>query len=358
MLARRIGLRLSRSERLLTPRIEDYSWDGYVKFTDVKWLEHSNNMTIYLDDAVSEALRDECKFRVAVLAEPSAWMPAVYRNAILNRTNFDLIMTYDDELLKLGSPFTRFIRGGTLASIDSINEPLQPKSNLVSMPLSSKKILPGHNLRHRVYHRLKQRKDLQLDGYGAGAAKPYIDALEPYKEHYFTVAIENHRSDYYMTEKLIEPLLCKTVPIYWGGEAAVKELFNPLGIIFASDYGQIVSAASKLSIADYQSRKLAIDENFEIARSLISQEANLLAQISHESSRLEDGENAGFPSSEFLIPVPTSVGRHPAGARPLLNDRIRQVIEVRFAFWLPFLGALMSRNVPSPMKMMKYLRVW
>ena len=358
MLARRIGLRLSQNERSLTPRIEDYSWDGNVKFTEVTWLERSNYITIYMDDAVSEAPAEDCKYLVAVLSEPQAWIPAAYRRVLVERLKFDMIMTYDDTLLKLGSPFTRFICAGTLASMESLYEPLPPKSDLISISVSSKKTLPGHKLRHQVLRRLRDRRGLKIEAFGAGASKPYVDALEPYKRHYFTFAIENHRAEYYLTEKLIEPLLCKTVPIYWGGESAAKELFNPLGIIFAKNFKDLVEAASKLSVADYNSRKLAIEQNFEIARGLISKEANLLAQITRGMKPGEDRAKSRFLSTEWLGPVPRPVERHPLASTASLRSRARRLQSVRFGSWLSFLSALISGKIPNPLRMLKYLRLW
>lgn len=357
MLAQRIGLRLSQSELSLTPSIEDYSWDGNVKFTNINWLGRSNDITIYMDDAVSEALRDQCKFRVAVLSEPQAWIPAAYRSAILGRSKFDVIMTYDDTLLKLGSPFTPFICAGTLASRESIFEPLPPKSDLISIALSPKKKLPGHKLRHRVLLRLRDREGFKIEGFGAGASKPYVDALEPYKTHHYTFAIENHRAEYYLTEKLIEPLLCKTVPIYWGGESAAKELFNPLGIIFAKNYKELVEAASMISVADYDSRKLAIEQNFEIARGLISKEANLLAQITREMKPSDECAESRLSTAEWLSSVPRPVERYPLAPSSSLKCRARNLQRARFGSWLSFVSALITVKVPSPLRMLRYLRL-
>jgi len=358
MIAGRVGLKVSHSERSLTSRIDDYSWDGRVKFTDVTWLEESNDICIYMDDAVSEAPRDDCEFKIAVLSEPQAWIPAIYRRVLLERSKFDMILTYDDTLLKFGDPFTRFICGGTLASLESLCEPLTPKSSLISMVASSKKTLPGHKLRHNLLREGRGHKGFKIEGFGAGASNPYTDALEPYRRHYFTVAIENHQAEYYLTEKLIEPLLCKTVPIYWGGESAAKELFNPLGIIFATNYKDLVQAAANVSAADYESRKLAIDENFEIARGLMSKEANLLAQITCQMQESTNRAKSPWVPGEWLSKAPRSVERQPLKPQASLTSRARNLQTVRFGSWFAFLAALILGKIPAPMRMLKYLKLW
>jgi hypothetical protein len=54
----------------------------------------------------------------------------------------------------------------------------------------------------------------------------------------FTIAFENQIAPGYVTEKLVEPLLAGSIPIYWGDEHA-KTDFNPEAFIFADDHGSI-----------------------------------------------------------------------------------------------------------------------
>jgi hypothetical protein len=37
-----------------------------------------------------------------------------------------------------------------------------------------------------------------------------------YSQYVFHIAVENGRCPFYMSEKLINPLLCATTPLYWG----------------------------------------------------------------------------------------------------------------------------------------------
>ncbi len=59
-----------------------------------------------------------------------------------------------------------------------------------------------------------------------------IDFLKQYK---FTLAFENSSADGYMTEKLLDPLIAGSVPIYWGSEGNIAP-FNKECMICASDY--------------------------------------------------------------------------------------------------------------------------
>jgi hypothetical protein len=54
-------------------------------------------------------------------------------------------------------------------------------------------------------------------------------------ESLFTIAFENQISPGYVTEKLLDPLIAGSIPIYWGAEEARSD-FNPEAFIFAGDF--------------------------------------------------------------------------------------------------------------------------
>ena len=55
------------------------------------------------------------------------------------------------------------------------------------------------------------------------------------KDYKFTIAFENSMTDGYTTEKMGQPLLMNSVPIYWGNRLVAKE-FNPEAFIDANDF--------------------------------------------------------------------------------------------------------------------------
>lgn len=54
----------------------------------------------------------------------------------------------------------------------------------------------------------------------------------------FTIAFENEIAAGYVTEKLVEPLMAGSIPIYWGAEEA-KSDFNPAAFIHAEDFASM-----------------------------------------------------------------------------------------------------------------------
>ena len=119
--------------------------------------------------------------------------------------------------------------------------PSNQKPKLMSIMVSYKKNTIGHIYRHAlVSHILKYKWPIDIWGNGAdeynkknvvgmgmnggnggGEHSKYIKGnfksmSEMCKEYAFTIAIENTCHDHYFTEKIINPLIYNTIPIYWG----------------------------------------------------------------------------------------------------------------------------------------------
>ena len=61
------------------------------------------------------------------------------------------------------------------------------------------------------------------------------EQLHIYNQYKFTIAFENSSAPGYVCEKILQPLLVGSIPIYWGGED-VKQYFNPDGFIHVNDF--------------------------------------------------------------------------------------------------------------------------
>ena len=59
----------------------------------------------------------------------------------------------------------------------------------------------------------------------------YFNMLSNYK---FMICCENTKMETYTTEKIVNPYLGKTIPIYWGSHN-IKNIFNPDSILFLED---------------------------------------------------------------------------------------------------------------------------
>jgi hypothetical protein len=86
------------------------------------------------------------------------------------------------------------------------------------------------------FHKLSKYKQVTSGGKilnNVGGRVP--DKLEFIRKFKFTIAFENSSYPGYTTEKLIQPMLVHSLPIYWGNPMVVKD-FNPKSFINYHDY--------------------------------------------------------------------------------------------------------------------------
>ena len=60
-------------------------------------------------------------------------------------------------------------------------------------------------------------------------------AIEMYKDYKFVIAMENEDKDGYFTEKIINPIIANSIPIYWGNKK-VFDYINKKRVIYIPDY--------------------------------------------------------------------------------------------------------------------------
>jgi hypothetical protein len=108
------------------------------------------------------------------------------------------------------------------------------KTKTMSIVLSNKISAPGHRYRHVLVENILKNK-LPIDIYGKGASR-YADIgcdfikgefnyVEPYNDYCFTICIENHESNDYISEKFMNPIMNKCMPIYIGAKN-ISKYFN------------------------------------------------------------------------------------------------------------------------------------
>jgi len=108
------------------------------------------------------------------------------------------------------------------------NQPLKylpEKTKSISMMVSEKNQQSGHKYRHDLINKILET-DLPIDIYGRGCmyyeylndnrVKGKFNEREPYENYEFHICIENFETNHYFSEKIMDPLLCSTIPIYLG----------------------------------------------------------------------------------------------------------------------------------------------
>lgn len=198
---------------------------------------------------------DKCNAdrKVGMLIEPPAINPSIYSFCKEHYKKFDYILTFDKELLDMGKNFLFFPFG-----VCWIKDYTKPKKNkMCSMIASDKRFTPGHDFRQLVIQRFADK----VDHYGRGFT--YIENKEDgLRDYYFSIVIENSRTDYYFSEKIIDCFASRTIPIYWGSN--VSSFFDMSGIITFNTIDDLEKIVNNLSADYYKTFAKAMENNFNL----------------------------------------------------------------------------------------------
>ncbi|MEM9342634.1 MAG: GNAT family N-acetyltransferase [Pseudomonadota bacterium] len=137
------------------------------------------------------------------------------------------------------------------------------KSRHCSLIASAKRDQPGHKLRHRIVEAIRaEGLDIDIMGRGYAPFEAKEDGLAPY---HFSVIIENSQEPGYITEKLLDACLCRTIPLYWGAPD-VGDYLDPSGMVICDSEAALMTALR--APPDPASFAPALEANRETARDL------------------------------------------------------------------------------------------
>lgn len=185
-----------------------------------------------------------------VFAEPRAVHGRHMRLLPLTYRRFHRILTADETLLAQ-IPNGRFFPFGStwLTQPDSLD---LTKTAMCSLIASAKRDLEGHLLRHAVVDWVRQTgQPVEVMGRGY---RPFADKSEGLAPYRYSVVIENVRERNYFSEKLVDAVLCETVPIYWGCPN-IDDFFDLTAMIVCNSFEDVKEAIASMSQADYAARQ-------------------------------------------------------------------------------------------------------
>ncbi len=184
-----------------------------------------------------------------VLAEPAAIHGPRYPGLIRKAKRFHRILSYNDDVLRQ-VPNGQFFPFGSTWVGDWRERDLN-KTKMCSLIASSKRSYEGHRLRHAIATWAQdERLDVDLLGHAYAPFKAKADGLATYR---YSVVIENVQEPNYFSEKLIDALLCKTVPVYWGCPN-IADFMDTSGMIVCQSEDDLRAAVVAISESDYEAR--------------------------------------------------------------------------------------------------------
>ena len=199
-----------------------------------------------------------CRVSLAI-AEPEAVHGYHMKLMRLYHRRFHRVLTCNQALIEAIPNALHYVYGSTWVSTKNLD---RTKSKQLSLIASAKRVYEGHRLRHATVDWVREN-NIEADILGRGY-KPFTmksDGLAPYR---YSIVIENVRERSFFTEKLIDCLLCDTVPIYWGAPD-IGDYFDTSGMLICNDLDDIKAAVKGLSDSDFKSRGPAILKNRDTA---------------------------------------------------------------------------------------------
>ncbi len=220
-------------------------------------LRASDHLVFYPSSSLWLTRLRSLKAQVSLMiVEPAAIHRRHMRLARLFHRRFTHILTCNPKLLAT-APNAVFLAFGT-SWVPEWRDLALTKHEDISLIASNKRDLEGHKLRHTMAHWAKKNApEVHLLGRAFEPFDKKSDGLAPYR---YSVVIENVREPGYFTEKLIDALLCKTVPIYWGAPDIAK-YFDTDGMIICEKLADLKAAIAAATAENYETRKTALAAN-------------------------------------------------------------------------------------------------
>lgn len=289
-------------EHLLNPELMDF--DQSVEIQVTRFLRNSNPQYIlrqssniisntFIADANYPNTSPSFKVYVDSSEPKVCYMKEIESDIILFSSFYDLILTSNEDILKVVPNSKLFVYGTTwlnkhigdttyLGYIDdNFNGFSIIKDNNISFLITNKsqhalKTVEGYRLRQKVWNfkqninmktlfycsntHLQWRLQTEHDG-----ILPNDDKMELFKSK-FSIIIENSQETNYFSEKLIDCLITKTIPIYWGCPN-IGDYFNLDGFIVFEDENDFLNKINSIDLESYYlDKQVVIEHNFNEAK--------------------------------------------------------------------------------------------
>ncbi len=228
-------------------------------------LEHENQIELYVDQIpVNQVPPGTVRF-LFLLEPPEIMNLTQHAINAWNSGAYNFLFTHNQELLDM-IPNSHVM---PLASTWIRDYQFPDKTFSVSTLVGGKRMAPGHHLRQKLWFKedkITAPKNFFLSGNFGGIENYNNNQIlgadkKPLFDSQFHICIENVKRRNWFTEKLIDCMVTKTVPIYWGCPN-VEDWFDTRGFIVVDSVDEIIDACNKLDENTYKSMLPYVEENY------------------------------------------------------------------------------------------------
>jgi hypothetical protein len=206
-----------------------------------------------------------------------------------NHHIYDTIFTFNSNILNKCKNAKFYIYGTTWITKDLYeNVDTGKKIFKISTLAGSKNINNslGHIFRQTIHHNQPRLNNFPITFYRSSQQHPHLrdygnnpllegnttknSKIKLFEEYQFAIIIENSRQTNYFTEKIMDCILTKTIPIYWGCPN-IGDFFDTTGWVIL-ETPSIEELTNKLSILDekyYHKYTSVIDNNHKEAQKYV-----------------------------------------------------------------------------------------
>jgi RNA recognition motif-containing protein len=229
-------------------------------------LEHEKQIELYVDQIPQNPVPEDTVRFVFLLEPPEIQDLTQHAKWGIQNNTYNHLFTHNQELLDFAENSTVF----PLASTWIQNYSFPDKEFSVSALVGGKLLAPGHHLRHKVWFKedkITAPRRFFLSGNYGGIENYNNNPIlgkdkSPLFDSQFHICIENANRRNWFTEKLIDCMVTKTVPVYWGCPN-IGDWFDTRGFIVANDFKEIVNACNSLDENTYSEMLPYIEENYK-----------------------------------------------------------------------------------------------
>ena len=224
-----------------------------------EWVKDGSGCIDFFGDDYIK-IHDKCSSnknpKVAMLIEPRTIQPKIYDWIEQHYDEFDAVFTHDDDLL------LKLDNAEQIYFMNWYKTYNVPKTKAISMVCSDKAMCEEHKLRKKLADKLSNK----VDHYGVYKGGRRCSYYECRAEYMFEVVVDNNWFGYWISEKFMNPLASKTIPIYKGAmKGYIPDWVDKDGIIIVDnidDIPGIVDEILKDPEGEYKKRLEAVEKNY------------------------------------------------------------------------------------------------
>jgi hypothetical protein len=229
---------------------------------------------------------------IFVQVEPQTIMP-FEKYLIENYHKYHTIYTFNPNILEKCPNAKKYLFGTSWLTPPPEQVDISKKQFKISSLSGSKRIREsrGHILRQVLYHHQHLFHEFPMTWYRSKLQIPHLidygnnpllsSKNELFDEFQFALVIENSKETNYFTEKIMDCLLTKTIPLYWGCPN-IAEYFDTTGwiILETESVEELLEKCRTLTSDYYHNYTDIINKNCEKAKTYINFTDNLNNAVS------------------------------------------------------------------------------